>query len=71
MNKRAKKFKKSGCPRWEKLVRIFGDTTATGVNSCSSMMLILDFEAKNENNVPSNTNFSVQENDEEKSKKTS
>uniref|UniRef100_A0A9I9EHF1 Myb/SANT-like domain-containing protein n=1 Tax=Cucumis melo TaxID=3656 RepID=A0A9I9EHF1_CUCME len=36
VNKRAKKFRKSGCPHHEKLVRIFGDTTATGVNACPS-----------------------------------
>uniref|UniRef100_A0A9I9EEZ4 Myb/SANT-like domain-containing protein n=1 Tax=Cucumis melo TaxID=3656 RepID=A0A9I9EEZ4_CUCME len=29
VNKRAKKFRKSGCPHYEKLIRIFGDTTAT------------------------------------------
>ena len=48
MNKRAKKFRKSGCPHYEKLMRIFGDTTATGVNACPSTRLILDSENENE-----------------------
>ncbi|XP_050939356.1 L10-interacting MYB domain-containing protein-like [Cucumis melo] len=56
VNKRAKKFRKSGCPHYEKLVRIFGDTTATGVNACPSTRLISDSEDENENDVASNTN---------------
>ncbi|KAA0043359.1 L10-interacting MYB domain-containing protein-like [Cucumis melo var. makuwa] len=56
VNKRAKKFRKSGCPHYEKLVRIFRDTTATCVNVCSSTRLISDSEDKNENDVASNTN---------------
>uniref|UniRef100_A0A9I9E5D7 L10-interacting MYB domain-containing protein-like n=1 Tax=Cucumis melo TaxID=3656 RepID=A0A9I9E5D7_CUCME len=70
VNKRAKKFRKSGCPRYEKLVRTFGDTTATGVNACPSTRLISDSEDENENDVVSNTNFGVEENDKGKSKKT-
>ncbi|XP_050938834.1 L10-interacting MYB domain-containing protein-like [Cucumis melo] len=31
VNNRAKKFRKSGYPHYEKLIRIFGDTTTTGV----------------------------------------
>uniref|UniRef100_A0A9I9E7C3 L10-interacting MYB domain-containing protein-like n=1 Tax=Cucumis melo TaxID=3656 RepID=A0A9I9E7C3_CUCME len=68
-NKRAKKFRKSGCPHYEKLVRIFGDTTATGVNACPSTGLISYSEDENENDVTSNTNFGVEENDKGKSKK--
>uniref|UniRef100_A0A9I9EHI2 Myb/SANT-like domain-containing protein n=1 Tax=Cucumis melo TaxID=3656 RepID=A0A9I9EHI2_CUCME len=57
VNKRTKKFRKSGCPHYEKLVRIFRDTTAT------------DSEDENENDVASNTNIGVEENDKGKSKK--
>uniref|UniRef100_A0A9I9EA03 L10-interacting MYB domain-containing protein-like n=1 Tax=Cucumis melo TaxID=3656 RepID=A0A9I9EA03_CUCME len=69
VNKTAKKFRKSGCPHYEKLIRIFGDTTATGVNACPSTRLISDSEDENENDVASNTNVGVEENDKEKSKK--
>uniref|UniRef100_A0A9I9ELV9 Myb/SANT-like domain-containing protein n=1 Tax=Cucumis melo TaxID=3656 RepID=A0A9I9ELV9_CUCME len=54
VNKRAKKLTKSGCPHYEKLVRIFRDTTATD---------------ENENDVTSNTNVGVEENDKGISKK--
>uniref|UniRef100_A0A9I9EK42 Myb/SANT-like domain-containing protein n=1 Tax=Cucumis melo TaxID=3656 RepID=A0A9I9EK42_CUCME len=69
VNKRAKKFRKSGCPHYEKLVRIFGDTTATGVNVCPSTRFISDSEDENKNDVASNTNVGVEENDKGKSKK--
>uniref|UniRef100_A0A9I9EKF7 Myb/SANT-like domain-containing protein n=2 Tax=Cucumis melo TaxID=3656 RepID=A0A9I9EKF7_CUCME len=69
VNKRAKKFRKSGCPHYEKLVRIFGDTTAIGVNACPSTRLISNSEDQNENDVASNTNVGVEENDKGKSKK--
>uniref|UniRef100_A0A9I9ELS1 Uncharacterized protein n=1 Tax=Cucumis melo TaxID=3656 RepID=A0A9I9ELS1_CUCME len=67
--KRTKKFRKSGCPHYEKLVRIFGGTTAIGINVCPSTRLISDFEDENENDVASNTNVGVEENDIGKSKK--
>uniref|UniRef100_A0A9I9E8A3 Myb/SANT-like domain-containing protein n=1 Tax=Cucumis melo TaxID=3656 RepID=A0A9I9E8A3_CUCME len=57
VNKRVKKFRKSGCSHYEKFVRIFGDTTTT------------DSKYENENDVASNTNVSVEENDKGKSKK--
>ncbi|TYK21539.1 L10-interacting MYB domain-containing protein-like [Cucumis melo var. makuwa] len=69
VNKRAKKFRKSDCPHYEKLVRIFRDTTATGVNACPTTRLISDSEDENENDVASNTNVGVEENDKGKSKK--
>ncbi|XP_050941526.1 L10-interacting MYB domain-containing protein-like [Cucumis melo] len=69
VSKRAKKFRKSACPHYEKLVRIFGDTTATGVNVCPSTRLISNSEDENENDVASNTNVGVEENDKGKSKK--
>ncbi|KAA0066986.1 L10-interacting MYB domain-containing protein-like [Cucumis melo var. makuwa] len=69
VNKRTKKFRKSGCPHYEKLVRIFGDTTATGVNACPSTRLISYSEDENENDVASNTNVGVEENNKGKSKK--
>uniref|UniRef100_A0A9I9E8L5 Uncharacterized protein n=1 Tax=Cucumis melo TaxID=3656 RepID=A0A9I9E8L5_CUCME len=58
-NKRAKKFRKSSCPHYEKLVRIFRDTTATDVNVCPSTRLISDSEDENENDVASDTNVDV------------
>ncbi|CAK9327875.1 unnamed protein product [Citrullus colocynthis] len=39
VNKRAKKFLKSGCLHYAKLMRIFGDTTAIGVSACPSTKL--------------------------------
>uniref|UniRef100_A0A9I9EIN4 Myb/SANT-like domain-containing protein n=1 Tax=Cucumis melo TaxID=3656 RepID=A0A9I9EIN4_CUCME len=69
VNKRAKKYKKSGCLHYEKLVRIFRDTTATGVIACPSTRLISDFEDENENDVARNTKIGVEENDKGKSKK--
>lgn len=67
MNKRAKKFRKSGCPHYEKLMRIFGDTTATGGNACPSTKLPSDSE--DENDVGSNTNIVGEDNGPEKSGK--
>ncbi|KAA0054485.1 L10-interacting MYB domain-containing protein-like [Cucumis melo var. makuwa] len=69
VNNRAKNFRKSGRPHYEKLVRIFRDTTATGVNACPSTRLISDFKDDNENDVASNTIVGVEENDKGKSKK--
>ena len=54
MNRRAKNFRKSGCPHYEKLMRIFGDTTATSVNACPSTRLISYSKNENENNVEEN-----------------
>uniref|UniRef100_A0A9I9EBT6 Uncharacterized protein n=1 Tax=Cucumis melo TaxID=3656 RepID=A0A9I9EBT6_CUCME len=68
VNKKAKKFRKSGCPHYEKLVRIFRDTTTTGVNACPSTRLISYSEDENENDVASNINIGVEENEKEKAK---
>ncbi|XP_022144019.1 uncharacterized protein LOC111013810 [Momordica charantia] len=68
VNKRAKKFKKNGYPHYGKFMRIFGDTTATGANASASTKLLSDFE--DENDVGSNTNFVVEDdNGQEKSGK--
>ncbi|CAK9324130.1 unnamed protein product [Citrullus colocynthis] len=69
VNKRAKKFflKKNGCPHHAKLMRIFGDTTTTGVSACPSTKFPTD--TKDKNDVGSNTNFVGEENDNEKSGK--
>uniref|UniRef100_A0A9I9ED93 Uncharacterized protein n=1 Tax=Cucumis melo TaxID=3656 RepID=A0A9I9ED93_CUCME len=67
-NKRAKKFRKSGCTHYEKLVTVFGDTTTIGVNACTSQD-ISNSEDENENDVASNIKFGVEENDKGKRKK--
>ena len=50
-------------------MRIFGDTTAIGVNAYPSTRPISGSEDENENDVASNTNFGVEENDKGKNKK--
>ncbi|XP_038904553.1 L10-interacting MYB domain-containing protein-like isoform X2 [Benincasa hispida] len=47
VNKKVKKFKKSGCPHYDKLMRIYGDTVAAEFHALPSSKLSSDSEYDN------------------------